>query len=269
MPKTWKQLFADKEIADTTEITIGNDKVTLGELRSFDAEQQGKVAQELQRATQMQQALEADQVKAATLLAELATVPRPAAPAAPAATPTEPDYLSDPILRPLYQKIDALAIENKSLKESITGELSGLKSQIQTAASSYINDGWESSFRNLRETADPVIKPIIEKIDLRTALKYAGDHGIVDHRKVPDPVRAALQMTEKERIEAIRSAEREAGKKEGIELGRKQLAAEMPKPGVTGRRVVETPHKNMDEAVAALANDPDIQQSLAQIQRVQ
>jgi DNA repair exonuclease SbcCD ATPase subunit len=266
---TWKEIFSDKKLADTTEITIGDSRVTLGELRAFDAEQQGNVSRELQKATEMQQSLEQDQMRAANLLAELANQPRPVAQPNVQPNVQEIDYNSDPILRPLAQRLDAAVKEVQGLKESLTNELNTLKGSVQTATASYINDSWESGFRGFVDKADAVEKPILSKVQLRDALKYAADHNIVDHRKVPDPVRAALQMTETERLAAIRSAEREAGKTEGISLGRQQLAAEMPKPGVTGRRAVQPPSKNMDEAIANLANDPEMQTQLAGISRTQ
>ena len=271
MPKTWKQIFSDKAIADNTEVVIGNEKVTIGELRAFDAEQSGKVSAELDRATRMQQALEKDQVAAASLLAELATANNnpPANPGVPSAAPSTPDYMSDPILRPLAEQVKAALDGINSLKQSLTTEITGLRTTVQTAASSYINDDWKRNFDGMPERSDPVVKDIVSKVSLRDALKYAGDHKIVDHRGVPDPVEATRRITEGDRLAAIRAHEREEGKREGIDLGRKQLAAEMPKPGVLGRRAVQPPSKNMDEAISKLAEDPEMQSQLAGLQRVQ
>lgn len=266
MPKTWKELLADKAIPDNTEVPIGNEKLTIGQLRSLDAEKDGQVAKALQEATEKKGQLDTQLVQAATVYAQLQDELKKAQtnPSTDTKNKTaEPDYSTDPVLGPLAAKIAKLEEGTVTLQKTLKDSLEGLGKEMRTAVGSYISDEWGRSFKAMPELRDPVLKDIYSKVTLQEALKYADSNKVVDHRGVPDPVEATHRMLRAQREEAIRKFERGEGRKEGTDTGRRQVLESMPKPGVAGpRAVIQPKYKNMEEAMAHVAEDPEVAEQL-------
>lgn len=214
MPKSWKEILSDSQAADDVSIEVNGEKLTLGDLRSFQRELESDVARREEGVQQVLQALE-NQAK------------QPPVEAKPEQTAPVPsngslDYSQDPLFSPLWGRLTAIEKQNKELVDAIKAVSLATNNQIAATVDLQYRDMFA---RNQDKFSG---------VTYESAVNYARDHHITNARGIIDPIEAADRMTMGARIEKEKSAEYERGKREAEEeIMRTRGAAAIAMPGIS------------------------------------
>lgn len=216
-----KFLAGASEHADTTEVKIGDQVVTLGDLRSLNSEERTDLSTKIKEAeTNRAKALDIAN-KAQGIFdqyqSKLAALPANTAPAAASGT----DPFADPWLAPVKK-----ALEDR---DKATAELKDMLKTVVTivgnAANTFSEDRWDREYaginfgkREKRPTRDELIE-------------FAKTNNLVDRHKLPSVTAAWDKMNQADREDEMKKAEFEKGR----DAGRMEtLANRLPPPGVPG-----------------------------------
>lgn len=253
MPISLSDLVANSKYTDDMKFKIGDDEVSVADLRAFH-----RSGAELSAAAKRkQEEAEAEYQKAQKLGADaLALYESVKGDGTRKDPPVDADGeidWSDPAMKPLKKKIDAYDAAIKKYDESAK--------KLETAIASgfaFVTDYvWTKGYEGLDELSRPKDKQLPDLI------KYAQEQKIVDRWGLPDPVAAARKLTEGDRLAAIEKKAREDGRREGERAAR---AASTPRPGAIAPSARTAPvndgkpkPKTMKELLAKAMADPEIQ----------
>jgi hypothetical protein len=250
---TLDELLASAAIKDDQELVMPNgEKITLGALRSYAAAQHAAGEAAKRDFESKQRAADARLAEANRLADDALALhkmyegkePLKAEPKA-----GEIDWDTDPVYSPVGKRLAALEkMINDDVKSQVASQKKAIAAGMQFIVDQYYKQRWNA----LPEKDRPKDKTY------KDYMKAAQEQNIKDEYGLDDPIGAWSRETEAAR----RSNELEDARKKGIEEGRKlAAAATLPRPG-GGPRVPlpnEGPkYKDMNEAFAAAASDPDI-----------
>jgi hypothetical protein len=252
---TIEELLASAAIKDEQEIVLPNgEKVTLGALRAFAAARQTAADAAKRDFESKQRAAEArlaDANKLAEDALALSKMYEGRTPPEPDRTPKpgEIDWENDAVYGPVGKRFSAF---EKRLNDEALAELAKQKKAIAAGMQFIVDQYYKQRWNAIPEKDRPKDK------SYKDYIKVAAEQNIKDEYGLDDPIGAWSRETEVAR----RAAEVEEARKKGIEEGKKlAAAATLPRPG-SGPRVPlpnEKPqYKDMNEAFAAAAQDPDI-----------
>lgn len=252
-----KQVLEDeKTFADGIEITINNEKVTLGDLRGLSRAKQNELSEKMAETERRRTEVMDLATKAADLQAQyekqLAEVKnRP--------NPSEADFKNDPFWAPVR---DALASPVKTVGE-LQDKLDKLTNAVTNVSKIWAEDRWAAQFDRSkgRLKGDKFKDWTYEK-----ARDYAAQNKILDNFGLPSVERAILELTKEDDLAQKLSEAREAGLKEGLTRGRMGV---MPKPtSASGPKHPENSavsEKGLEGLGDAVADDPELMRMLSEL----
>jgi hypothetical protein len=252
MPISLDDLVTNAKYTDDMKFKIGDDEVSVADLRAYHRRGQEVSA----TAKRRQEEAEAEFLKAQKLgadaLALYESVKGDADKKVKVDADGEIDW-SDPVMKALKSKLDAFEAATKRYDD----KAKQLEGAIATGFSFVTDYVWNQGYSSLDELSRPKDKK------LEDLVKYAQEQKITDRWGLPDPVKAARMLTESDRQTAIEKKAREEGRKEGERAAR---AAGTPRPGTitpdTRQRVASDSKdkpKNMKELLRKAMADPEIQ----------
>lgn len=278
--QTLAKIIDNKTFANDLVIKIGDESLTVGELRAMDAETDGQSTKDLE-------AREGNLIRAQAHLAETlqAVAERTGIPLETlldgkldsivpvrgkgGENDDDPDAVLkdiDPaVIKALEKKFGAGAVgtELAALKK----ELGDTKKALGIALKINMDDHYERTFRDLAgdiPRGDDG-KPLVE-LDLSKALKYADDNGIKDKTGRYDLRRAVRDLTAEARYQRDLKAAEDRGEKRGLE---KATLANVPKPGGIHPAQAKPPVdakgrvKTLDAVMQDALGDVEIQRMIA------
>jgi hypothetical protein len=253
MPISLSDLVANAKYTDDMKFKIGDDEVSVADLRAF--HRQGAEAQTA--AEKRRREAEAEFEKAQKLGADALALYDSVKDKAPDGKPPvdadgEIDW-NEPVMKALKKKLDAYDAATKKFEDSSKK----LEAAIASGFSFVTDYVWNQGYNSLDELSRPKDKK------LEDLVKYASENKITDRWGLPDPVKAARMLTEGDRQAAIEKKAREEGRKEGERAAR---AAGAARPGAIApdtRRHVQVDAKDkpksMKELLHKAMQDPEIQ----------
>lgn len=231
MPKSWKDVIGNSELGDSTEIEIGGEKLTIGELRKFQQEREAALAADVAaREEGVQQILQAFKDAPAATTSQTTTSDRAASPADTSGF----DYDSDPLFGPLSKRLSVSERKQQEILDALRTMGQGNAQQVAAAL--------EIQFKDILDRR----KSDFPGVDYDSAIRYARENNIVNKRGIFDPIRAADEMSRQSRQEAAIAAAKEQGAKEAIE----RLQQE------TGVRAIALPGISRNTGADAFRPDP-------------
>jgi hypothetical protein len=252
MPISLDDLVANSKYTDDMKFKIGDDEVSVADLRAYHRRGVDMSA----AAKKRQEEAEAEFLKAQKLgsdaLALYESVKGDADKKVKVDADGEIDW-SDPAMKAIKSKLDAYEAATKKFEEKAK-QLEGAIASGFSFVTDYV---WQKGYEGLDELSRPKDKK------LEDLVKYASEQKITDRWGLPDPVKAARMLTEADRQTAIEKKAREEGRKEGERAAR---AAGQPRPGAMSpgtRPRIETDAKdkpkNMKDLLRKAMADPEIQ----------
>ncbi len=239
---TLQDILDQAAMADATEVTIGDQKFTLADIRGF----RGATQKELTAAQSKRAEAERLAVQAAELMAQLSGVQPPAAP-----KPADGsfDWTKDPLWAPVVpeiQKAMAAATKAQEAADAATARLGKAESiyAIKILRAEY--DAAPESFRKANSFKDIASQAVAAKE--------------LDELGMPTLSRRIREATEPDRISEASKAAVEAARKQW----ETEQAAAAAKPSATGGRFhtvknAEKPIQRIEDLNSeAIQNDPDI-----------
>lgn len=266
---SWKTVLSDKaKFADDKKITFEGVEMTLGELRTLNAETQGELARKMEEVGKQRADLEAKQAEAAkfyqTVLEEKQRLTSQAAaqPAAANANAAQFDPFSDPAWQPVMKPI----AERLAKAEANAKQVEDLRKAILDIATVWTRDRWHREYSALPELKDDKGQA---RYQLEQLVKKAEAEKLVDPITGIYDIRAAYDRLEEPRkLEALKKQAFEEGKKAAEQAA---FAAAMPRPGESSFTIQSTPAPgsngkalSFDEAVQRAMSDPEIISNLQQ-----
>jgi hypothetical protein len=267
--KTLQQVLADpKAFPDDTKFTLGEVETTLGDLRGLSQVEQKRISDATAELTKEKEALSAAQQTLAQnfsklVEAGLVTVDpdsgefrfaegKPAAGVTPAGDTKPIDYDKDTYVGPVMKQVKALEAQVKAFNEGVAK----VQKELAGSRTLYENDRLVSVFNGFNDWP--------EGYNLERAVKEAAAQ-----RKTDQFGRFDIASIHNELAKPLRYSQTEVDKlveERADKLVQERNAALAPRPGVRSRANVKQEFKNLDEAMNAAAQDPEVQQSLTNLQ---
>lgn len=281
--KNWKDIFADKKnYKDDMVIKMGEDEYTLGDLRSFNDDSQGALAQQMdsrkqaldQREVQLNNAqnevanlftalsevtgMSLEEMQATARGGKKTTTNKATNAAASAADALANLDESDPVVGPLVKAIKAMQT-NQPDNSQFVRELADVKKALGIALKVNLDDHYTREFK---EHAPKFVPEKMQKeIDLPKVLDYAKNNNMLDTSGRFNVQRALDDMTR----DARHAGELEAAEQRGRDKAKEELALANIQPPGHGRAGLVTSPKNSDghtktieQVLADAAQDPAI-----------
>lgn len=259
---TLQEILADpKTFADGIEMTIGNEKVNLGQLRELSATQQRQLSEKIAGADQREAQARETATKAANLLAELQTASEKLR-EQKTTPPTEDDFDKEEFWGPVRKRFsDRDAKIDQALKAIDT-----LGKSVERAATIWAQERWQGQFKE--------VAPRLKKVDaykdwdFKKVLDYATERKIVDDYGFPSVERAVLDLTKANDIEQIKKEAYAEGMKAAKQKNR--LDAQPRPSSATGGRQPADKSAVAEIGLEGLGddamNDPELMEMFAEIQ---
>lgn len=246
---------------DNIELTVGNEKVTLGDIRNLSRRQQEQVTNRMNELQREREEVKTLATKAAELLSRQE---QPQTRQATQQAAGGDDWDTDPFYAPIRTRISPL---EKQLKEALDA-VKQTQDQMQRAALIWANDRFAAEYRDNRDRlkGDKYKDWRGEKAVDKLA-EYAAEHKLVDRFGMPSVSRAIDELTKEDEVDRIRKQARE----EGIEEGkRQQRVSTMQRPtSASGGKGAASkgldPTKNFEDLGDSVAEDPELVEMLSQI----
>jgi len=254
---------------DALEVTLGDKKVSLGQIRDRSKREQARIAAELAKVNEERQSLDtrnkeilALSEKATEVYNRLQEQLAKASERTPAAGDPEALWGTDPWYQPARKRVEEV---DKMVKQ-LSDTQRQIAQAVQGAIALYMDDRFDREYEQVAPEIEKFPK-LAEWKDQEKLKKFAADNNLLDKRKLPS-IRAA--------VEKLTAAEREAMKEQtayerGLNEGmlRARLGAQ-PKPASAAAAVVNAsgkPAETFDEAMdpAAVAEDSELNTMLASL----
>jgi hypothetical protein len=259
---TLQEILADpKTFADGIEMTIGNEKVNLGQLRELSANQQRQLSEKIAGAESRESIARDTATKAANLLAELQTA-RDNLQAQKTTPPTDDDFDKEEFWSPVRKRFSD---RDTKIDQAIKG-IETLSNQVKNAAAIWFKDRTRSQYEKVSGRLKKV--DAYKDWDADKVLGYATEHRIVDEDGMPSVEKAILELTKANDIETIKKEAYAEGMKAAKQKGRLD-AQPRPSSATGGRQPVDK------SAVAEIGleglgddamNDPELMEMFSEIQ---
>jgi hypothetical protein len=258
-----KFLEDNTQFTDATEVRIGNEVTTLGDLRSLNSEERTQLSTAMKTATERQGDLDKRQ-KEILDLSQKAQQAYAAAEDARAKASSqvraEPgaDPWADPWLAPVKKIID----ERDAKIASLTEQLGTVVKIVGNAANIFSEDRYDREYSGIN-FGNREKKPTRKEI-----LDFATEHKIVDRLGIPSVSGAWAKMSEGDRLEDLRKDAFEKGREAARQ---EQMAARMPAPGVPGPGMSGTTPKvdptkgELGDLYAEANKDPELRALMEQM----
>ena len=261
-PEEIQAIFNDRTtFTDTMELSIGDKKFTLGDLRGLSARQQQQVAEKISGADRREAEARDTAMKAANLLSELEKA-REGLIAQRTQVPTEDDFDKEEFWGPVRKRFSD---RDAKIDQALKG-IESLSKSVERAATIWAQERWQGQFKE--------VSPRLKKVDaykdwdFKKVLDYATERKIVDDYGFPSVERAVLELTKANDIEQIKKEAYAEGMKAAKQKNRLD---NQPRPSSAsgGRQpadksaVAEIGLEGLgDDAI----NDPELMEMFAQIQ---
>lgn len=261
---TLQEILNDKNtFADNIEMTIGNEKVTLGGLRELSANQQRQLSEKISGADRREKEANDTAVKAANLLAELETA-RTKLVAEKNNPPTDDDYEKEDFWVPVRKR---QAEQNKKIDQALAG-IDALTKSVAQAATIWAEDRWQNQYEKNSSRLKKV--EAYKDWDYTKVLDYAATNKLLDAHGFPSVEKAIAELTKANDLDTVRKEAYEKGLKEGKTNARLES---MPRPSSAsggkpskGKSAVE--EFGLEGLGDDVTNDPEIMEQLAQIANI-
>lgn len=204
-----EQIFNDRNsYADSIELSVGDKKLTLGQLREMSTAQQKAVADKISNAEQRERVAQETSSKAANLLSEL-EIARTNLNNQKMPPATDDDFDKEEFWGPVRKRFSE---RDKKLEEAIS-KLDNLDKSVRQAASIWADDRWQNQF----ERAAPKLKKIeaYKDWDIEKVRNYAVENKLLDNHGFPSIERAVQDLTKASDLETVRKEAYEKGMQEG------------------------------------------------------
>lgn len=250
----------DKTFTDEMELTLGDKKVSLGEIRKLSKSGQEKLATELAAAQYDRRSATELATKAADLVAKLEEAATRTAQPNRGET-DEDDFETNNWWTPVRKRMTALEAQAKDAQKQAKEALESLT----RAATIFAEDRWQreydSSSDRLKKSKE------YKEWGVDKVRDYAVQNKIVDRFGFPSVSKAIQEMMKADDLEVIRREEYERGLKEGQN---KLRMASMTRPSSARGRAPEAgktidPTKNLEDLGDAVMDDPELTQMLADL----
>lgn len=275
MPKTWKEVIADKSIPDDFTFLVNGETMTLGSMRQYDRENQGELTRQLTaKETEMAKrekfvndasigiATMVERMSAATGLSTEDLLAGKVPTKKEVARSAELDE-NDPLVGTLVKEIKSLRAEVQSANANVDNlKKNGLGPVINTYLEDYYESRWDKLSSSLPEGS---------KLDLKSALEHANRNGYKDTKGRLDLSKAIKDLTYEDRVKV------EAQKLASVE--RKKMEDEMalrtaPRPAQLGQRIKPDKTvlnekgrvKSFDEVLNDAVGDADLWRGIQKVQ---
>jgi hypothetical protein len=253
MPIKLEDLVANAKYTDDMKFKIGDDEVSVADLRAFHRQGADTTAAAKRRQDEAEAEFQKAQKLGADALALYESVKDKGGDGKPPVDADGEIDWNDPVMKALKKKLDAYDTATKNFE----AKSKQLEAAIASGFSFVTDYVWQRGYESLDELSRPKDKK------LEDLVKYAAENKINDRWGLPDPVKAARMLTESDRQDAIAKKAREEGRKEGERAARAAGAARPGALGMDTKRVVETDPKNkprsMKELLRKAVADPEIQ----------
>jgi DNA repair exonuclease SbcCD ATPase subunit len=246
---------------DSTPVRIGDQELTLGDLRALDKQEREELNTRLANAKKLEEEVKTrqgevlDLSKKAQAAYDAAVEAQKKAGTPPPASGADP--FADPWLAPVKKALD----ERDAKIGELTNAIKQMVTVVGNAANTFSEDRWDRQYQTI-DFGKREKKPTRDEI-----LQYAKDNKILDRFGLPSIAGAWDKMSEADRLEEVRKAEREKGREEGrMEV----IASRLPVPGTPGAGPAITPKipANGDilgDLYADSLKDPELKQLLEQL----
>jgi hypothetical protein len=261
-PAEIQAIFNDKTtFTDTMELTIGDKKFTLGDLRGLSDSQQRQVAEKIAGADRREAEARDTATKAANLLAELETartklVEQKTKPA------TDDDFDKEEFWGPVRKRFTE---RDEKIDQAIKG-LDALTKSVTQAATIWAEDRWQAQF----EKNAPRLKKVdqYKDWDYAKVRDYAAQQKLLDNHGFPSVEKAILELTKASDIDTIRKEAYAEGMKAAKQRNRLD---NQPRPSsATGGKQPADKSAVAEMGLEGLGddamNDPELMEMFAQIQ---
>jgi hypothetical protein len=260
MPNLQDILNDKNTFTDNIELTIGTEKVTLGQLRELSATQQRNLSEKISGADRREQEARDTAMKAANLLSELEKA-REVLTAQRTVTPTDDDFEKEEFWAPVRKR---LSEPNKKIEEALQ-RLDSLAKSVERAATIWAQERWQGQF----EKSSPRLKKVdaYKDWDYKKVLDYATERKIVDDYGFPSIERTVAELTKANEIDTIKKEAFEAGKKSAEQ--RKRLDTQPRPSSASGGKQPADKSAVAEIGLEGLGddamNDPELMDMFAQI----
>lgn len=263
-----KQVLDDaKTYPDTTEFTVGNDKVTLGELRTARAQMEEEVAKKNKAADARFEEVTRYATEAAKIKADLEKQLADATKAGNKGNDrsrTEDDEANDPFWNPIRKVYDArLAAVDDNIKK-FDDTMKKLASAMERATTIWAEDRWRSQFDRLQPRLAKVEKH--KNMTFEEVRDFAAKERILDAHGLPSVEKAILQLTQQSEREIAEREAYERGLREG--QTRRHLAATGRPASASGPPAPVKSHvkeKGLEGLVDDVTEDKELTDMLAEL----
>lgn len=263
-----KQVLDDaKNYPDTLEFTVGNDKVTLAELRTARAQMEDEHKKKMKAADDKFSEVTDLAAKAATIKMDLEKQLADATKAGGKGNDrarTDEDEANDPFWNPIRKVYDARlqAIEDTAKKYEDT--IKKLAGAVERATTIWADDRWRIQFDRLAPRLAKVEKH--KNMTFEEVRDYAAKERILDSHGLPSVEKAILQLTREAEKEIDVNEAYERGKREG-EM-RARLGASGRPTSASGPKKPDKSHvaeKGLEGLGDDVAEDKELTEMLANL----
>lgn len=238
---------------DTAEITLGTEKVTLGQIRELSRSQQKQVADQVNALQRERDEAKSIATKAAELMEKVNT--------APPATQTVPDdFDTDAWWEPVRKKFNPLADQLKAIE---AGQ-KAIQESVARAASIWAQDRWKGQYERGKERLKG---PKYSEWTFEKVRDFAATNKHLDEYGFPAIDKAISEITKEDEISRIRQEEYERGVREGAvksrlaSTARPTSSAGIPKPEGVGLKS----DGNFQDLGDAVMSDRDLAEAFSQL----
>jgi F0F1-type ATP synthase membrane subunit b/b' len=252
------QIFADEQnFKDDVEITIGDKKVKLGEIRDLTKSQQRMLADKLTEAKGLaekaSQVITDYEAKALELANKVTS--------GPARSTDDENWQEDPLFRPVAKALKGYEDRAKKAEEN----LEKITNALTNTAKIWFRDRSEMQFERGAERLKK--NPKFKDYDVDKILDYATQNKIVDGNGLPSVSRAIQELTKVDDLEEARRRAYEEGLKAGQQKGRlatmtRPTSAGGPTPEVKDAAMAKHGLEGLGDDVA---KDPELMQMLSDL----
>jgi hypothetical protein len=257
-----EQILQDKStFTDNIELTIGTEKVTLGQLRDLSSKQQKEISDKIAGADRREAEARDTAMKAANLLSELEKA-RETLTAKREQPPTPDDFEKEEFWSPVRARLATEQKEREELKKS----LDGISKSLERAATIWAQERWQGQYKE--------VAPRLKKVeqykdwDYKKVLDYATEHRVMDEYGFPSIEKTVMELTKANDIETIRKEAYEKGKNDAAK--RNRLDSQPRPSSASGGRQPADKSAVQEVGLEGLGddamNDPELMEMFAQIQ---
>lgn len=256
MPISLSDLVANAKYTDDMKFKIGDDEVSVADLRAFHKQGSETTAAAKRRQEEAEAEFQKAQKLGADALALYESVKDKGVDGKPPIDAEGEIDWNDPVMKALKKKLDAYDTATKNFET----KSKQLEAAIASGFSFVTDYVWQRGYDALDDLSRPKDKK------LEDLIRYASEQKITDKWGLPDPVKAARMLTENDRQAAIEKKAREEGRKEGERAARAAGAARPGALAPDARRAPIDPKdkpKSMKELLHKAMQDPEIQRIAA------